>query len=50
LHSQLNATRVAAIVTPRNIDERRAAIRRVQSAGTSVSIAGGRHAIYARYS
>jgi len=45
LHSQLNATRVAAIVAPRDVDELRAAILRAQSAGTSVSIAGGRHAM-----
>jgi FAD/FMN-containing dehydrogenase len=45
LHSQLNATRVAAIVTARDVDELRAAILRAQSAGTSVSISGGRHAM-----
>lgn len=45
LHSQLNATRVAAIVTPPGIDELRAVILRAKSAGTPVSIAGGRHAM-----
>jgi FAD/FMN-containing dehydrogenase len=45
VHSQLNATRVAAIVTPREVDELQAAILRAQAAGMSVSIAGGRHAM-----
>jgi FAD/FMN-containing dehydrogenase len=45
LHSQLNATRVAGVVTPRDVDDLRAAILRAQSAGIPVSIAGGRHAM-----
>ena len=46
VHSQLNATRVASIVKPRNVDELQAGHRRgARAAGRSVSIAGGRHAM-----
>lgn len=45
VHSQLNATRVSAIVKPRTIDELHAAIAGAKSAGTSISVAGGRHAM-----
>lgn len=45
VHSQLNATRVAAIVKPRSVAQLQAAIARATSAGQSVSIAGGRHAM-----
>ena len=45
VHSQLNATRVASIVTPRTVDELRQAIAGAKGAGRSVSIAGGRHAM-----
>ena len=45
LHSQLNATCVAAIVKPARIDELRAAIVEARTAGTSIAIAGGRHAM-----
>ena len=45
IHSQLNATRVAAIVKPRDVAELRAAVAAARAAGQSVSIAGGRHAM-----
>src|SRR5262245_49744847 len=45
IHSQLNATRVAAIVKPPNVAELRAAIATARASGQSVSIAGGRHAM-----
>jgi FAD/FMN-containing dehydrogenase len=45
VHSQLNPTRVAAIVKPREVDELQAVVARARSSGQAVSIAGGRHAI-----
>jgi FAD/FMN-containing dehydrogenase len=45
IHSQLNATRVAAIVTPRSVGELAAAVARARRDRRSVSIAGGRHAM-----
>jgi len=45
IHSQLNATRVAAIVKPPTVGELRHAILDAKAAGESVSIAGGRHAM-----
>ena len=45
IHSQLNATRVAAVVTPRDVSELAAAVARAGRDGQSVSIAGGRHAM-----
>jgi FAD/FMN-containing dehydrogenase len=45
MHSQLNATRVDAIVKPRIAEELRAAVLRARDAGKSVCIAGGRHAM-----
>ena len=45
IHSQLNATRVAGIVKPRDVAELRAAIVEARASGQSVSIAGGRHAM-----
>lgn len=45
VHSQLNATNVAAIVQPRAIDELRQAILQAKADGRAVSIAGGRHAM-----
>ncbi len=45
IHSQLNATRVGAIVKPATVTELRSAILAAADAGTSVSIAGGRHAM-----
>jgi FAD/FMN-containing dehydrogenase len=45
IHSQLNATRVDSIVRPRDLDELAAALAHARDTGTSVSIAGGRHAM-----
>jgi len=45
IHSQLNSTRVDAIVKPATPDEIRACIADARSAGKSISIAGGRHAM-----
>jgi len=45
VHSQLNATRVDAVVKPATVDEVRAAVSAARSQGKSVSIAGGRHAM-----
>jgi FAD/FMN-containing dehydrogenase len=45
LHSQLNATRVDAIVKPRTVEELRAAVMRARASGKSVCVAGGRHAM-----
>lgn len=45
IHSQLNATRVAAIVKPREVEELQSAIVHARSSAQSVSIAGGRHAM-----
>jgi FAD/FMN-containing dehydrogenase len=45
VHSQLNATRVAGIVKPRDVTELRTAIAAAAASGQSVSIAGGRHAM-----
>src|SRR5512134_3052766 len=45
IHSQLNATRVDAIVMPRTVGEAAATVTRARREGKSVSIAGGRHAM-----
>src|SRR5262245_16976378 len=45
IHSQLNETRVAAIVKPRDLDELRATLVNARRSGRSISIAGGRHAM-----
>ena len=45
LHSQLNATHVAAIIKPRTIGELQAAVVQAHEAGWSVCVAGGRHAM-----
>src|SRR5438093_86738 len=45
VHSQLNATRVDRIVKPRGIEALQQAMADARSAGKSVSIAGGRHAM-----
>ena len=41
VHSQLNATRVAEIVKPHDVEALQAAVRRASAAGQSVSVAGG---------
>lgn len=45
VHSQLNETRVAAIVKPANIDDLRVVLDAATQSGRSISIAGGRHAM-----
>jgi FAD/FMN-containing dehydrogenase len=45
VHSQLNPTRVAAIVRPSTVDELGAAVARARRDGRSVCVAGGRHAM-----
>jgi FAD/FMN-containing dehydrogenase len=45
IHSQLNATRVDAVVMPRDVNELAAAVAHARNEGKSVSIAGGRHAM-----
>jgi FAD/FMN-containing dehydrogenase len=45
IHSQLNETRVAAIVKPHDLDELRSALAEARRSGRSISIAGGRHAM-----
>ena len=41
IHSQLNETRVAAIVKPHDLDELRRTIADARRSGRSISIAGG---------
>jgi FAD/FMN-containing dehydrogenase len=45
VHSQLNATRVDAIVKPSTVAEVQAAVVRARSSGRTISVAGGRHAM-----
>lgn len=45
VHSQLNATRVDGIIKPATLDEIRRCVAGAQTAGKSVAIAGGRHAM-----
>ena len=45
LHSQLNVTKVDAIVKPRTTEELRAAVMQARAEGKSVCVAGGRHAM-----
>ncbi|UUZ53491.1 FAD-dependent oxidoreductase [Massilia sp. H-1] len=45
VHSALNATRVARIVTPRSLPEISAAVRAAGELGLPVAICGGRHAM-----
>src|SRR6266550_3432739 len=45
IHSQLNATRVAGIAKPGDVEALRAIISRARADGMAVSIAGGRHAM-----
>ena len=48
IHSQLNATRVREVVTIRSASDLQRALRRAETAGQAVSIAGGRHAMGAQ--
>ena len=45
VHSQLNPTRVAAIVRPSSVDELSAALGNARATGHAVAVAGGRHAM-----
>lgn len=45
VHSQLNPTRVAEIVKPRDLEEVKAAVSHARATRRTVSIAGGRHAM-----
>src|SRR3954453_686595 len=45
VHSQLNATHVNAILRPASVPDVQAAIRAARTAGRSVCVAGGRHAM-----
>lgn len=45
IHSQLNQTQVAQVITPNSIVEAQQAINQVRDAGQSLSIAAGRHAM-----
>jgi FAD/FMN-containing dehydrogenase len=45
VQSQLNATRVARIVSPRSIDDIQAVLAAARKEGRAVSVAGGRHAM-----
>jgi len=45
IHSQLNATRVNRILTPKSVGELQAAVREAKALHKSLSIAGGRHAM-----
>jgi FAD/FMN-containing dehydrogenase len=45
VQSQLNATRVSRILTPKSIDEIHAALRDARREGRAVSVGGGRHAM-----
>lgn len=45
VHARLNATRVAEVARPRDVDELRAAVRSAADRNLPVAIAGGRHAM-----
>jgi len=45
IHSQLNANRHSAIVTPKSIEEIQSAVREAKSTGQFVSISGGKHSM-----
>ena len=45
LHSQLNATRVARVLTPRGLDELVATVQLARAEGAQLSLCGGRHAM-----
>lgn len=45
IHSQLNPTRVSAIVKPANVDALQATVLDAAATGRPVSVAGGRHAM-----
>lgn len=45
IHSQLNASKHAAVITPKSIEEIQAAIRDANRDGKYISISGGRHSM-----
>lgn len=45
VHSQLNATRVAAIMKPRGVEEVRTLVAAARASGRRIAVAGGRHAM-----
>ncbi|MDQ3820212.1 MAG: FAD-dependent oxidoreductase, partial [Acidobacteriota bacterium] len=45
IHSQLNPTRVRAVIRPRSIEDLQAIVRRAGVEGQKISVAGGRHAM-----
>jgi FAD/FMN-containing dehydrogenase len=45
IHSQLNPTRVAEIVTVESLEDIKATVRKAEEENQSISIAGGRHAM-----
>jgi FAD/FMN-containing dehydrogenase len=45
VHSRLNATRVHSVVSPRDLDDVRAAVLAAKAAHRPIAVAGGRHAM-----
>jgi FAD/FMN-containing dehydrogenase len=45
IHSQLNRTRVSAVIQPDSIEALQAAIRKARAEGRAICVAGGRHAM-----
>lgn len=45
IHSQLNATRVAAVRRPRSFEDVRRIVREARDAGLPIAVSGGRHAM-----
>ena len=45
VHSRLNATNVAEVICPRDVDELRAAVRSAADRKMQISVCGGRHAM-----
>ncbi len=45
IHSQLNLTNHAAVITPKSVEEIQAAVRDAKSSGQYISISGGKHSM-----
>jgi FAD/FMN-containing dehydrogenase len=45
IHSQLNASKHTAVITPQSVEEIQAAVRDAKSKGQFLSISGGRHSM-----
>ncbi len=45
IHSQLNATKHAAVITPKSVEEIQSAVREARAKGQFVSISGGKHSM-----